>query len=315
MTQFILRRLVGGAITIAASTVVVFFVVRIIPGDPLAAALGQRNYDPVVAESLRNLYGLNEPIPQQYFSWISSLLSGEFGFSLLSQTSINQQVLERIPRTLYLMGGGIGVAVAFALPAGILAARHQGRATDTTLTSIATVLLATPGFFLGILLILLFAVTLRWLPAAGFVDPSRDLPGFLRSMLLPWVTIGLTSAAFVLRVLRSSLLDVLGRNYIRTARARGLGETAIMTRHALRNASIPTITVVGLEVGFLLGGSIIIEVLFSYPGMGRMMIDAITQRDYPVVQATLLFYAVSFVLVNFATDVFYSVLDPRVRVS
>ena len=315
MAHFLLRRFIGGAITIVASTLVVFFVVRVIPGDPLAAALGQRTYDPVVAESLRRLYGLNEPIPQQYIEWISSLLSGEMGYSLLSQTSINQQVLERIPRTLYLMGGGIAVAIAFALPAGILAARRQGRVADTTLTSIATILLATPEFFLGILLILLFAVTLRWLPAAGFADPARDLPGFLRSMILPWFTIGLTSAAFTLRVLRSSLLDVLGRNYIRTARARGLNETAVMTRHALRNASIPTVTVVGLEIGFLLGGSIIIEVLFSYPGMGRMMIDAITQRDYPVVQASLLFYAIGFVVVNLTTDILYSVLDPRVRVS
>jgi len=300
--------------TIAVSTVVVFFLVRVIPGDPLAAALGQRTYDPVVAESLRRLYGLDQPIISQYVSWISSLLSGDFGFSLLSQTSVTQQVLERIPRSLYLMGGGITVAVLFALPAGVVAARRRGRLADIVLTSLATVMLATPGFFLALLLILLFAVVLGWLPATGFVAPGRDFAGFLRSMALPWLTIGLTSAAFILRVLRSSLLDVLGQNYIRTARAHGLKDTEVIRRHALRNASIPTVTVVGLEIGFLLGGSIIVEVVFSYPGMGLMMINAITQRDYPVVQACLLIYAVGFVLVNLVTDVLYSVLDPRVRV-
>jgi peptide/nickel transport system permease protein len=295
------------------SAFIIFGIVHLIPGDPVSIILG-REYDPQVAASMREFYGFNEPLHTQFLDWAGSVLSGDFGHSMLSQLPVSDILAERIPRTLYLMAGGVLVALLIGLPAGMIAAKSRGRALDAGITSATTLLMSVPQFFLGILLSLLVSVQLGLLPAAGYVDPLVDPWGSLKLMILPWLTIGFTLAALVARVLRSSLLDVLGQDYIRTARARGLSEPMVMTRHALRNASIPTVTVVGLETGYLIAGStIVVEKVFSYPGMGQLIIDSILQRDYPLVQASILFFATAFVVVNLLTDIAYAILDPRLR--
>jgi peptide/nickel transport system permease protein len=313
MARFLLGRIAGGLFTLAVASVVIFFLIRLVPGDPTAAVFGDRNYNPEVAARLREFYGLEEPVHQQYLSWIGALLGGDFGVSLLTQTPVTEHLGERIPRTLYLMAGGVIVGLLIAVPAGLAAARFRGRWPDAAITSAATLLMAVPQFFVGLLLIIVVAVQLGLLPPSGYVDPSEDLVASIKSMILPWLTIGFAITAVVARVLRSSMLDVLGRDYIRTARARGASEGRVMRRHALRNAAIPTVTVVGLEIGYLLGGAIVVEKVFSIPGMGQLIVNSISQRDYPLVQAAILFYAAGFVVVNLVTDVAYGILDPRVR--
>jgi peptide/nickel transport system permease protein len=302
----------GGMLTLVVSAFIVFAIVHLIPGDPVSIILG-REYEPAVAASMREFYGFDQPLHTQFADWATSMLSGDFGNSMLSQLPVSEVLAERIPRTLYLMAGGVVTALLIALPAGMIAARNRGRALDTGVSSATTLLMSVPQFFLGILLSLLISVQLGLLPAAGYVDPLTDPWRSLELMILPWLTIGFTMSAFITRVLRSSLLDVLGQDYIRTARARGLGEARLMSRHALRNAAIPTLTVVGLEVGYLMGGAIVVEKVFSYPGMGQLMIDSILQRDYPLVQASILFFAAAFVVVNLLTDITYALLDPRLR--
>jgi peptide/nickel transport system permease protein len=312
MARFLISRLLGGLLTLVVSAAIVFAIVRLIPGDPVSIILG-REYEPEVAASLRELYGFDEPIHTQFVSWVGGIMSGDFGHSMLSQVPVTEELAVRIPRTLYLMVGGVLTALLIALPAGMVAARRPGRALDIGVTSGTTLMMSIPQFYLGILLSLVVSVQLGLLPAAGYVDPLTDPWGSLQRMILPWLTIGLTMSAFITRVLRSSLLDVLGQDYIRTARARGLSEASVMSRHALRNAAIPTVTVVGLEIGYLMGGAIVVETVFAYPGMGQLMIDSILQRDYPLVQASILFFATAFVVVNLLTDLLYALLDPRLR--
>jgi peptide/nickel transport system permease protein len=312
LRRFLIGRVGGAFATLFISTLIVFFVVRLIPGDPVGVLL-ERSYSPEIAASLRALYGLDRPIPEQYVTWIRSLVSGNLGFSLITQTPVADEVFARIPRTIYLLVGGVAVGLLIAIPAGIIAATRRGRSADLVIVSATTALMSIPSFWLGILLIILFAVTLRWLPAAGWVDPRQDLAGSIESMILPWLALGFGMSAFIARVLRSSLLDVLGQDYIRTAQSRGLTDRAVVTRHALKNAAIPAVTVIGLEIGYLTGGAIIIEKVFAYPGMGQLIVNSITARDYPMVQASILFFASAFIVVNFMTDVLYSRLDPRIR--
>ena len=312
MRHFILGRLGGTAATLFVSSLIVFFLVRLIPGDPIGVLL-ERNYSPELAASLRRLYGLDRPIHEQYIVWVGAMLSGDFGFSLITQTPVAGLLLERIPRTLYLMLGGVAIGLLIAIPAGIIAAANRRKWPDSWVVALTTAFMSIPSFWLGILLIILFAVTLRWLPAAGYVDPTRDLIGSLRSMVLPWLTLGLVMSAFITRVLRSSLLDVLGQDYIRTAQSRGLRDRAVIRRHALRNAAIPAVTVIGLEIGYLMGGAIVVEKVFAFPGMGQLIVNGITSRDYPLIQISILFFAFAFIIINMLTDVVYAQLDPRIK--
>ena len=312
MRRFLIGRLLGAIVTLFVTTLLVFFLVRLAPGDPIASMFGTQ-YNAKVAASLRHFYGLDKPIYQQYANWMSSIAHGNLGYSILTQEPASALVRERIPRTLYLMAGGILAGLLIALPAGTLAARFRARWPDYFLVSITTALLAIPQFFLGMVLVIIFSVRLRWLPPPGYIDPSVDFVGSLKSMVLPWLTIGFVSAALIARVLRSSMLDVLGQDYIRTARSRGVAEPTVLRHHALRNAAIPTVTIIGLEVGYLLGGSIVVERVFGYPGMGDLIVSSVTQRDYPLIQASVLFFAVAFVLVNLLTDLVYVALDPKVR--
>ncbi len=314
MTRFLVGRFLGAIVTLFVTTLLVFFLVRLAPGDP-TASMFSREYDPKVAASIRHFYGLDKPIYHQYAIWMSSLAHGNLGYSILTQVPASNLVKERIPRTLYLMTGGIIAGLLIALPAGMIAARFRARWPDYFLVSATTALLAIPQFFLGMVLIIIFAVRLHWLPPPGYIDPSVDFVGSLKSMVLPWLTIGFVSAALIARILRSSMLDVLGQDYIRTARSRGVAEPTVLRHHAFRNAAIPTVTIIGLEIGYLLGGAIVVERVFAYPGMGDLIVSSVTQRDYPLIQASVLFFAIAFILVNFLTDVVYAALDPKVRAS
>ena len=313
MMPYLTRRLLGGLVTIGLSTVVIFSAVRFVPGDPLTARLAEGRLSEESAASLRRIYGLDRPLPAQYGAWIGAVAQGDLGRSLTTQGEVMPEVARRIPRTLVLAVGGLMVAVAVGVPAGMVGARYRRRWPDYLVVSGNTVLLALPIFFTGMVLIVALAVTLRWFPVGGFVDPRADTVGWLRALVLPSLTIGLPASAFIARVMRSSLVDALNQEFVRTAEARGLSPARILLRHALKNAAIPTLTVVGLQLGALLGGAIITEVLFTYPGMGSLLVDAIGRRDYPVVQAALLFFAVAFVLVNLLIDLLYTVVDPRLR--
>lgn len=312
MGRYILRRMLLTIPALLLTTLLVFLLVRLIPGNPIAVLL-EREQDPETVARLRAFYGLDKPLLQQYFVWLREIASGSFGQSFLNGADVTGIVLERFPRTLYLMTGGLIVSLLIALPAGIITAARRATWTDISLTSLATVLMAMPNFWLGILLILLFAVELGWLPAAGYVSPTDDLTESLKFMILPWITLGGSLCALTTRILRSSMLDAISRDFVRTARAKGLTERRVLLGHALKNAIIPTITVVGLQVGYLMGGAVVVERVFAYPGMGLLLINSITNRDYPVIQAGILLFAVTFIVINLVTDILYMVVDPRIR--
>lgn len=312
MFQYILKRLLATIPSLILTTLLVFLLVRLIPGNPIATIL-EREQDPAAVAQLRRHYGLDEPLLQQYFTWVKEIASGSFGVSFLNGSSVTDTVLERFPRTLYLMFGGLAVSLLIAIPTGVISAARRGTWTDLGLTSASTILMAMPNFWLGVLLIILFAVKLGWLPATGYVSPADDLSDSLRHMILPWFTLGGGLAALTTRILRSSMLDALSRDYVRTARAKGLSERKVLIGHALKNAAIPAITVVGLQIGYLVGGAVVTERVFAYPGMGLLLVNSITNRDYPVIQAGILLFAVSFIVINLITDIVYMFVDPRIR--
>jgi peptide/nickel transport system permease protein len=238
---------------------------------------------------------------------------GELGRSIRTNQPVTEAILERLPVTLSLAAAASLLALAVALPAGIVSAVRRNSVADVAGTVVALSGVSLPNFWLAILLIFLFSVSLGWLPPLGWVSPARDFWAGLRSLVLPAITLGTAMAAVVMRMTRSSLLEVLQLEFVRTARAKGLGETAILLRHALRNALIPVVTVVGLQAGALLGGAIITETIFALPGVGRLLVDAIFQRDFPIIQGVVLFLAVNFLLVNLVVDLAYAALDPRIR--
>jgi peptide/nickel transport system permease protein len=312
VTRYLLKRILATIPSLLLITVLVFFLVRLIPGDPVSSLL-ELQRDPKIVAELRAFYGLDRPIFEQYLTWLGTVASGSLGRSFINGAPVTSLVLERFPRTIYLMAGGLAVSLAIALPCGLVAATHRRSWVDLGVSTLATVSLAVPSFFFGILLMLVFAVALGWLPTTGFVEPGEDFVGFLKHMLMPWFTLGAALAALTTRILRSSLLDVLSQDYIRTARAKGLDDRVVLVRHALRNAAIPTITVVGVQAGYLMGGAIVTERVFAYPGMGLLMVGSITTRDYPVIQAGIMLFALSFVVINLFTDVLYVLVDPRIR--
>jgi peptide/nickel transport system permease protein len=303
--SFVARRIGHAVLVLFCVATVSFFLVRL-AGDPVRQMLPP---DATVAQekALRTALGLDRSLVGQYVSYLTGLLHLDLGQSLFFHRPALDVIAERLPATLQLSGGALVVALVVAIPAGIVSALRRGTATDTSVMAVVLVGQSMPAFWVGILLILVFSVNLQVLPASGMGDLSH--------LVLPAVTLGLYSMAMIARLLRSSLVDVLGEDYIRTARAKGLSGWQVVMSHGLRNASLPVITVVGLEVGSLLGGAILTEQVFSWPGVGRLTIEAITYRDYPLMQASVLFLASVFVVVNLLVDLSYAVLDPRVRLS
>lgn len=304
MFNFFIFRLVSTIIVLLGVTTLVFLLIHIVPGDPVQVMLGETA---TVAdlESLRHELHLDQPLVSQWLTYVGGLMRGDLGTSLFSKEPINVMLWQRLPATVELALAGLTVAILIAFPLGSLAATHKNTAWDRGAMVFSLVGISIPNFWMGPLLIILFSLTLGWLPVSGREG--------LTSLILPAVTLGMALAAILARMIRSTLLEVLNEDYIRTARAKGLRESAIIIQHALRNAALPVITILGLQLGTLLAGAVITEMVFAWPGVGQLTVDAIKQRDYPVVQACVLLMSLSYVGVNTLTDMLYAWLDPRVR--
>ena len=307
------RRILLALLAAFGVSVLVFALIRLVPGDVVTNLIGlEGNVSKEQQAEMRRLFGLDQPIPVQFGHWFASLVQGDLGSSLRTQRPVFADLLLRFPVTLELSVVALIIAGIIGLPLGVAAALHRGKAADVLSSSFVLVGLAAPEFWLAILLILLFSLKLRWFPPNGFVPWAESPLENLRSVFLPGLALSLGLAAAVTRIVRASLLEVLNQDFVRTARAKGAPERRVIYRHALRNALIPVVTVVGLQVGNLLGGAVIIEQLFGLPGVGRYALEGINLRDYPVVQGAVLWIAVSFVLVNVVVDVLYGLIDRRV---
>lgn len=312
MTSYILRRLVMLVPVLIVVGVVVFGLVHLTPGDPAAVILGDRATPEDIAR-LRDQLGLNDPLPVQFVRWFSNVLRLDFGESIFLGEPVTQALLDRVQPTVLLTLYALSFQVLIGIPAGVLAAVRYNSPLDRALTVMAISGSAIPTFFLGILLILIFSVRLRWLPSGGYVPFGEDPAAHFKGMLLPAFALGFSAAGLLARLVRSSMLDVLREDYVRTAFAKGLPEQLVIVRHALRNALIPALTVIGISIGALLGGAVVTETVFTIPGMGRLVVQSIARRDYPVIQGAIIAIAMTYVLVNLVVDVLYVYIDPRVR--
>jgi peptide/nickel transport system permease protein len=313
MTQYILRRLLQSLFIIWGCATLVFFMLRLIPGDPVVQMLGPE-YTPQAAEALRHKLGLDQPLPVQYLRWFGSVLTGDLGGSIATGETVAEIIADGLPKTLSLAIFSFLIAVAIAVPAGIIAALRRNSVLDYGASIIAFVGVSMPSFWIGIILILIFAVRLHWLPAIGYSSLSEDgFSEWFKRLILPSIAIGTGYSAILMRFVRAGLLEVLGSDYVRTSRAKGLPERVVILRHALRNALIPVVTVIGIQLALLLSGAVVTETVFSIRGIGRILVGAIFDRDYPIVQGVILLVAVIFVLANLIVDVVYTFLDPRIR--
>jgi peptide/nickel transport system permease protein len=312
MTAYILRRLALLVPVLLVVGVVVFGLVHLTPGDPAAVILGDRATPEDIAR-LRDQLGLNDPLPAQFVHWFGKALRLDFGESIFLGEPVTQALLDRAEPTALLTLYALLIQVLIGIPAGVLAAVRYNSRLDRALTAVAISGSAIPTFFLGILLILIFAVRLRWLPSGGYAPLTEDPAKHFKSMLLPAFALGFSSAGLLARMVRSSMLDVLREDYVRTAFAKGLPERLVIVRHGLRNALIPALTVIGISLGGLLGGAVVTETVFTIPGMGRLVVQSIARRDYPVIQGAVITIAMTYVLVNLVVDVLYVYVDPRVR--
>jgi peptide/nickel transport system permease protein len=310
--RYLVRRLLLLIPTLFLASLFIFGIITLAPGDPVRMMLGsEATPDQVAGE--RERLGLDKPLPYRYVVWITDVAHLNLGRSLINSRPVVGLVASAVPNTLRLALTAAVVAILLGFSSGIFAALRANRPLDFVITSIASLGLAVPSFFFGIMLIYLFAVALHWLPPSGIGDDRAPFLANLRYLILPVATIALGNLSVLSRFVRSSMLDVLGADYVLTARAKGLGQRVVVTRHALKNALLPVVTVLGIQFGKLLGGAVITESVFSYPGLGRLVIMSIQNRDYPVVQATLMLVVVIFLLTNIVVDLSYAYLDPRVR--
>ncbi|AXV06598.1 Dipeptide transport system permease protein DppB [Euzebya pacifica] len=312
MGAYLLRRALQALGVLLGVSVLVFAIIHLVPGDPVRLALGTR-FDQETYDALRSRAGLDQPLLQQYVSWLGGVVQGDFGVSFRSGQTVLSMVTERLPATLSLAGAAVVVALLIALPLGVLSAIRQGSRTDTIATAISQFGISVPDFWMGILLILLFSLTLGWLPASGYVGLSEDPLEWARRLILPGVTVGVVSGAVLTRFVRSSVLESLGEDFVRTAQSKGLSERRIIREHVLPNALVPVITVTGLQLAYLLSGVVVVEAVFAWPGLGQLALDAVQDRDYPVLQGAVMLFAGFFLLVNLLVDLLYAVVDPRIQ--
>ena len=307
MFKYVTGRLVGLLPVLLGVTVLVFVMMRVAPGDPLIAMLGEESQgmSREALDELREQYGLSTNPVSQYFSYLGGVVQGDLGNSVRTKQPVIREISARLPATLLLAGSGIFISLTLGLTLGVLAAVYRRTIVDYLAIIVALAGVSIPVFWSGLLLMLFFALQLGWFPASGF--------GTWRHLVLPATAIGFASSAIIARVTRSSMIEVLRSDYIRTARAKGLGERRISLRHALRNAMLPIVTVIGLQFGGLLGGSVLTETVFAWPGIGRLVVDSIRAQDGPLVQGTVLFIAVVFIIINLLVDLSYALLNPRIR--
>jgi peptide/nickel transport system permease protein len=308
-TSYLLRRLGQMVIVVLGITIIVFFMIHMVPGDPARIYLGTRATDSAVA-TLHHQWGLDRPLPAQYGLFMSRLFHGDLGQSLLYQTSAAGLIVGRLPATLWLLGYAIVLSVVITVPLAAIAATKKDSPRDHVIRMGSVVGLGMPSFWVGIMLILVLALRIHIFPVGGY---GTDFVGHIRSMFLPGLTIAIAVAPLLARSLRASMLSVLDADFVATARSKGIPRRRTLVAHVLRNAVIPTVTVLGVNISFLVGGTVIVEKVFALPGIGNLMLQAILARDFPVVQAVTLVFAVMVVIVNLVTDLLYSILDPRVR--
>ena len=315
MRTYILKRLLAMIPTLLGISIVIFLLIRLIPGDTISAMIGtQYKLTEAQAASLRAYFGLDKSIPEQYFIWLGSALQGNFGFSVRSGTPVLSEILSRFPLTMELAFLAMVIALIIGIPIGVLSAVRRDSVIDLFGRFLSLVGMALPNFWMGTLIIYVLSVYFNILPNSGsYTEFIADPLTNLSQMIFPAITLGFAFSAAVMRTTRSSLLDELNKDYAQTARAKGRTERSVIIRHCLRNTLIPIITLVGFQMGYLFGGAVIVEDVFSMPGMGRLLLDAISQRDYALVQGSIMFIAFLFVMVNLITDLLYAFANPRIR--
>ena len=312
MFRFLLSRLLGAVVVLALVAVFVFALTRMASGDPVALLLGDQATAQDIAQA-RVQYGLDKPLPTQFVLWVGELLQGNLGQSLFLQQPVSQAIAERLEPTLTLALLAVLIAACIGIPCGMVAAIWRGSPADQVLSSIAMLGASIPSFWFGLILIQIFAVKLGWFPASGYGDPDSTFGERIQHLLLPAIVLGVLNSALIIRFTRASLLDILGEDYVRTARAKGLPERVVMIKHVLRNALVPIITVLGLTLALMIGSTVVTETVFNLPGVGNLVVRGVLRRDYPVIQGTLLMIAAVYVFINLAIDLLYTLVDPRIR--
>jgi peptide/nickel transport system permease protein len=310
--SYLIQRLVLTLIVLLGVTFVVFLIIQIVPGDPARVILGVQANEQNVA-ALRERLGLNRPFLVQYADWLWNALHGDFGKSLITGQPVAPQLRQRTPATLQLAAAALLIGILIGIPAGIISAIKPGSTTDIVTSVFSQIGVTVPDFWMGIMLVLLFSLTLGWLPPSGYTPIQEDFGDWLAHLILPAITAGLISGAIQTRFVRSAMLEVMHENYVRSARAKGLRERTVIIRHALRNAMITIVTVVGLQITALLSAVVVVEVVFAWPGLGRLALDAVLDRDYPLLQGAVFTMAAMLALVNLGVDLLYFFLDPRIE--
>jgi peptide/nickel transport system permease protein len=313
MLRFILARLGGTLAVLALVAVMVFALTRLASGDPVAVLLGDQATAADIAQA-RAQYGLDKPLLTQFGYWVREVVQGNLGNSIFLQRPVTQALAERAEPTFFLSIFAVGIAALIGVPCGLAAAVWRGRVADQILSAVAMLGASVPSFWMGLMLIQIFAVGLGWFPASGYGDPGVSLPERLHHLVLPAVVLGVLNSALIIRFTRASVLDILGEDYVRTARSKGLGERVVILKHVLRNALVPIVTVVGLTLALMIGGAVVTETVFNLPGVGNLVVRAVLRRDYPVIQGTLLVIAAIYVMINLVIDLIYMLVDPRIRV-
>ncbi len=313
MQRFLLSKALGMLAVLAIVAVMVFVLTRAASGDPISVLLGDQATAEDVAR-VQKQYGLDKPLPVQFGYWLGQVVRGNLGDSIFLQRPVTQALRERAEPTTLLALMAVAIAAAIGIPCGIVSAVFRGRWIDQVFTGIAMLGASIPSFWLGLVLIQIFAVSFGWFPVSGYGAPEAPLAERLHALVLPAAVLGLLNSALIIRFTRASMLDVLGEDYVRTARSKGLSEATVVLKHALRNALVPIVTVVGLTVALMIGGAVVTETVFGLPGVGNLVVSAVLRRDYPVIQGALLVVAAIYVLINFSIDLLYAVVDPRVKV-
>lgn len=312
MFTFILRRMLAAIPVMAMVAVIVFAILRLTPGDP-ATILAGDSATPEQLEQIRRVMGLDQPIHKQFFMWVNQLLHGDTGVSLLSGTPVSDMIMQRIGPSVALSLSTIIVSVLLAIPLGVLAAWRQGKLLDRAVMAGSVMGFSVPVFVTGYVLILVFSIKLGWFPVQGYQPLAAGLGPFLSSLVLPTVALSTVYIALIARITRTSIIEVMGEDFIRTARAKGLRERSVLLGHALRNAAVPIVTIIGVGIALLISGVVVTESVFNLPGLGRLVVEAVLARDYPVIQALILLFAFIYVFINLIVDVLYTVFDPRIR--
>ncbi|MFP4148886.1 MAG: ABC transporter permease [Nitriliruptoraceae bacterium] len=311
MGRYVLRRTAQAAVALLGVSIVVFALIHLVPGDPVRTALGTR-FDQELYDTLIARAGLDQPLLVQYWSWLTGALTGDLGVSFRTGQPVTTALLERLPATALLAVASLLVGLVIALPAGIISAVRQGRPVDYAASGFSQIGVSIPDFWFGLLLILVFARTLGWLPPSGYVSPLEDPVEAVQRLILPAVTAGVVTGAILTRFVRSSVLEAMSAEHVRLARAKGMPSRYVLRHHVLRNAWIPVVTVTGLQLATLLGGIVVVEVVFAWSGIGRLALDAVERRDYPLLQGAVLLIATGFLLINLLVDLLYARLDPRI---